>query len=79
MEHKLFQNRASQNGFTFKDGESAIVPVMLHDAKLAQTFASQSCSKEDIYVIDYYFPGCYPKVRRELVSHFSAAHQRNSP
>ena len=28
-------------GFDFKDGDSAIVPIMLYDAKLSQDFANK--------------------------------------
>ena len=36
---KRFKAGIKEAGFDIKDGDSAIVPVMLYDAKLAQEFA----------------------------------------
>jgi hypothetical protein len=33
MEHQLFQSRNEKSGFDIVEGDSAIVPVMLYDAK----------------------------------------------
>jgi len=41
--------------FDIIDGDSAIVPVMLYDAKLAQTMADELL-KKGIYVIGFFFP-----------------------
>ena len=42
-------------GFDIIDGDSAIVPVMLYDAKLAQKMANLLLN-EGIYVIGFFFP-----------------------
>lgn len=59
-------------GLDFKDGESAIVPVMLYDAKLSQTFAD-AMLKEGIYVIGFFFP-VVPKDQARIRVQLSAAH-----
>jgi hypothetical protein len=40
MERYIILKRECKIGLEIKDGDSAIVPVMLYDAKLAQTFAA---------------------------------------
>jgi len=69
-----FKTGLRKTGLPFKDGESAIVPVMLHDAKLAQTFAAELL-KEDIYVIGFFFP-VVPKGEARIRVQLSAAHQQ---
>lgn len=61
-------------GLDIKDGDSAIVPVMLYDAKLAQTFASELL-KEGIYVIGFFFP-VVPKEKARIRVQLSAAHEK---
>jgi glycine C-acetyltransferase len=46
MEHKLFQAGMKNAGFDIVEGDSAIVPVMLYDAKLSQTMADELLKKE---------------------------------
>lgn len=60
-------------GFDIKDGDSAIVPVMLYDAKLSQTFADKLL-KEGIYVIGFFFP-VVPKEQARIRVQLSAAHE----
>src|SRR5688500_1260669 len=50
-----FKKGIKSAGFEIRDGESAIVPVMLYDAKLAQDFASRLL-EEGIYVIGFFYP-----------------------
>lgn len=69
-----FKTGLRKTGLSFKDGESAIVPVMLHDAKLAQTFAAELL-KEDIYVIGFFFP-VVPKGEARIRVQLSAAHEQ---
>lgn len=69
-----FKTGLRKTGLPFKDGESAIVPVMLHDAKLAQTFAAELL-KEDIYVIGFFFP-VVPKGEARIRVQLSAAHHQ---
>ncbi len=59
-------------GLEFKDGESAIVPVMLYDAALAQRFADALLLR-GIYVIGFFFP-VVPKGQARIRVQLSAAH-----
>ena len=61
-----------QAGFDIIDGDSAIVPVMLYDAKLSQTMANMLL-KEGIYVIGFFFP-VVPKEKARIRVQLSAAH-----
>lgn len=62
-------------GFDIVDGDSAIVPVMLYDAKLAQNMANELL-KEGIYVIGFFFP-VVPKEKARIRVQLSAAHTEN--
>ena len=59
-------------GLEFKDGESAIVPVMLYDAALAQRFADALLLR-GIYVIGSFYP-VVPKGQARIRVQLSAAH-----
>ena len=61
-------------GLPIKDGESAIVPVMLGDARLSQTMANRLL-EEGIYVIGFFFP-VVPKGAARIRVQLSAAHTR---
>jgi glycine C-acetyltransferase len=61
-------------GLEFKNGDSAIVPVMLYDAKLAQTFAAKLLD-EGIYVIGFFYP-VVPKGQARIRVQLSAAHNK---
>lgn len=61
-------------GLDFKDGESAIVPVMLYDAKLSQVMADKLL-EEGIYVIGFFFP-VVPKDQARIRVQLSAAHTK---
>ncbi len=69
-----FKNGLKKAGLDFKDGESAIVPVMLYDAKLSQVFADEML-KEGIYVIGFFFP-VVPKEQARIRVQLSAAHDQ---
>ena len=71
---KYFKKGIKAAGFEIKDGESAIVPVMLYDAKLAQNFADKLL-KEGIYVIGFFFP-VVPKDKARIRVQLSAAHEQ---
>jgi len=60
-------------GFDIKPTESAILAVMLYDAKLSQEFAAKLL-KEGIYVIGFYFP-VVPKDQARIRVQISAAHE----
>jgi glycine C-acetyltransferase len=61
-------------GLDFKDGESAIVPVMLYDAKLSQVMADRLLD-EGIYVIGFFYP-VVPKDQARIRVQISAAHEQ---
>jgi glycine C-acetyltransferase len=59
-------------GFDIIDGDSAIVPVMLYDAKLSQVMADELL-KKGIYVIGFFFP-VVPREKARIRVQLSAAH-----
>jgi glycine C-acetyltransferase len=61
-------------GFDIIDGDSAIVPVMLYDAKLSQKMAKMLL-EEDIYVIGFFYP-VVPKGKARIRVQLSAAHTK---
>ena len=61
-------------GFDIINGDSAIVPVMLYDAKMAQKMADLLL-KEGIYVIGFFFP-VVPKDKARIRVQLSAAHEK---
>ncbi|CAH0337196.1 2-amino-3-ketobutyrate coenzyme A ligase [Flavobacterium sp. CECT 9288] len=67
-----FKNGMKKAGFDIIDGDSAIVPVMLYDAKLSQTMADELL-KKGIYVIGFFFP-VVPKDKARIRVQLSAAH-----
>ena len=62
-------------GFDFIDGDSAIVPVMLYDAKLSQIMADELL-KLGIYVIGFFYP-VVPKDKARIRVQLSAAHTQD--
>jgi glycine C-acetyltransferase len=69
---KRFKAGMKAVGFDYKDGDSAIVPIMLYDAKLSQTMANQLL-EEGIYVIGFFYP-VVPKDQARIRVQLSAAH-----
>ena len=69
-----FKQGIKKVGLEIKDGDSAIVPVMLYDAKLAQDFANRLL-KEGIYVIGFFYP-VVPKGQARIRVQLSAAHEK---
>lgn len=69
---KRFKAGMKAAGFDFKDGESAIVPVMLYDAKLSQVMADRLLD-EGIYVIGFFYP-VVPKDQARIRVQLSAGH-----
>ncbi|HEX9151281.1 MAG TPA: glycine C-acetyltransferase [Flavobacterium sp.] len=67
-----FKTGMKKAGFDIIDGDSAIVPVMLYDAKLSQTMANELL-KRGIYVIGFFFP-VVPKDKARIRVQLSAAH-----
>jgi glycine C-acetyltransferase len=71
---RYFKKEIKQAGFDIKDGDSAIVPIMLYDAKLSQQFAD-ALLQEGIYVIGFFYP-VVPKGQARIRVQLSAAHTR---
>jgi len=69
---KRFKAGMKAAGFDFKDGDSAIVPVMLYDAKLSQVMADRLLD-EGIYVIGFFYP-VVPKDQARIRVQLSAGH-----
>ncbi|HLW41647.1 MAG TPA: glycine C-acetyltransferase [Flavobacterium sp.] len=67
-----FKKGMKEAGFDIIDGDSAIVPVMLYDAKLSQIMADKLLEK-GIYVIGFFFP-VVPKEKARIRVQLSAAH-----
>lgn len=67
-----FKKGMLEAGFDIIDGDSAIVPVMLYDAKLSQVMADKLLEK-GIYVIGFFFP-VVPKDKARIRVQLSAAH-----
>jgi len=61
-------------GIDIIDGDSAIVPVMLYDAKLSQIMADELL-KKGIYVIGFFYP-VVPKDKARIRVQLSAAHTK---
>lgn len=69
-----FKKGMKEAGFDIIDGDSAIVPVMLYDAKLSQNMANELL-KEGIYVIGFFFP-VVPRDKARIRVQLSAAHTK---
>ena len=69
-----FKKGMKEAGFDIVDGDSAIVPVMLYDAKLSQQMANMLLD-EGIYVIGFFFP-VVPKEKARIRVQLSAAHEK---
>ena len=70
-----FKKGLKSLGFDVIDGDSAIVPVMLYDAKLAQKMANMLL-EEGIYVIGFFFP-VVPREKARIRVQLSAAHKKS--
>ena len=68
-----FKKEMQDAGFDIVDGDSAIVPVMLYDAKLSQEMADRLL-EEGIYVIGFFYP-VVPKDKARIREQLSAAHE----
>lgn len=69
---KYFRSKISSAGFDILDGDSAIVPIMLYEAPLAQEFAAKLLD-EGVYVIGFFYP-VVPKGKARIRVQISAAH-----
>jgi len=69
-----FKKGIKAAGFDIKDGDSAIVPVMLYDATLSQKFADKLL-QENVYAIGFFYP-VVPKEQARIRIQLSAAHTK---
>jgi len=69
-----FKKGIKAAGFDIIDGESAIIPVMLYDAKLSQIMANKLLDR-GIYVIGFFYP-VVPKGKARIRVQLSAAHTK---
>ena len=67
-----FKEGIQKVGLEIRGGDSAIVPVMLYDAKLAQEFANKLL-EEGVYAIGFFYP-VVPKDLARIRVQLSAAH-----
>ncbi|MCT4591187.1 MAG: glycine C-acetyltransferase [Carboxylicivirga sp.] len=72
---EYFKTKIVEAGFDIKPTESAIVALMLYDAKLSQEFAARLLD-EGIYVIGFYYP-VVPKGQARIRIQLSAAHEQH--
>ncbi len=69
-----FKEGMKKAGLDIVEGDSAIVPVMLYDAKLSQVMADKLL-EEGIYVIGFFYP-VVPKDKARIRVQLSAAHEK---
>ena len=67
-----FREKMAAAGFDIKKGDHPIVPIMLYEAEIAQTFAA-ALLEESIYVIGFFYPVVAKGLARIRVQ-LSAAH-----
>jgi glycine C-acetyltransferase len=72
---KYFREKMTAAGFDIKPGFHPIVPVMLYDAKIAQSFAAKML-EEGIYVVGFFYPVVAQGKARIRVQ-LSAAHEQH--
>lgn len=70
---EFWRKGLTEGGLIIKEGETAIVPVMLFNAKLSQDFA-QDLYDEGIYAVGFFFP-VVPKGQARIRTQISAAHE----
>lgn len=71
---EYFRNKMTEAGFDIKPGTHAIVPIMLYEAQVAQTFAEKLLEK-GIYVIGFYYP-VVAKGKARIRVQMSASHEK---
>jgi glycine C-acetyltransferase len=69
-----FKEQILKAGFDIKPSESAIVAIMLYNAKLSQDFAA-ALLEEGVYVIGFYYP-VVPMDQARIRVQLSAAHEK---
>jgi len=68
-----FRSKMTEAGFDLLPGEHPIIPIMLYDAPLAQSFAAKLL-EEGIYVIGFFYP-VVPKSKARIRVQISAGHE----
>ncbi|OYU67327.1 MAG: glycine C-acetyltransferase [Cytophagaceae bacterium BCCC1] len=68
-----FRAKMTDAGFDLLPGEHPIIPIMLYDAPLAQSFAAKLL-EEGIYVIGFFYP-VVPKSKARIRVQISAGHE----
>ena len=71
---RFFRTAIAQAGFNIKPGEHPIVPIMVHDAVLAQQLAARVLEL-GVYVVGFFFP-VVPKGQARIRVQVSAVHDR---
>ena len=71
---KYFTEKIRKAGFDIKPTQSAIVAIMLYDARLSQDVAARLL-EEGIYVIGFYYP-VVPQGQARIRVQLSAAHEK---
>ena len=71
---RYFRRAIAEAGFDIKPGEHAIVPIMVHDAVMAQRLAARLLEL-GIYVVGFFFP-VVPKGQARIRVQLSAVHER---
>ena len=71
---EYFRKEMVTAGFDIPEGDAAIVPVMLYDAKLSQVMADKLLD-EGVYVIGFFFP-VVPRDKARIRVQLSAAHTK---
>lgn len=72
---RYFKEKIKAAGFDIKEGDSAIVPIMLYDAKLSQDFANKLLEK-GVYVSGFFYP-VVPKGEARIRVQLSAGHEKD--
>jgi glycine C-acetyltransferase len=71
---RYFRKQMTEAGFDIRTGDHPIVPIMLYEAAVAQSFAAKLL-EEGIYVTGFFFP-VVPKGLARIRVQLSAAHER---
>ncbi len=76
LEHntRYFRDAITRAGFAIKPGEHPIVPIMVHDATLAQQLAARLLEL-GVYVVGFFFP-VVPRGQARIRVQISAVHER---
>jgi len=72
---EYFKSKIIEAGFDVKEGNSPIVPIMLYDAALSQSFADKLL-EEGVYAIGFFYP-VVPKGKARIRTQISAAHEQH--